>query len=319
MRTILASILLAAAVVGPAAASPAVETIKLFDPSLGETPESIQFDRRGNFVVSLALTGEVRRIGRDGSEQTLAFVPLRPDLQPCGNAFGLPIMGALALDPHDNVYVAVAPCDPGAIGLYRIPAAGGAPVRIAALPADALPNGVAYRAGWLYVADSNRGAVWRIAADGSSTSVWTADPLLAPLPDFFPGPNGLQIFHDEVYVAVSDRAHVVAFPIQADGSAGPGRIHTSGIGLDDFAFDVEGNLYGTTDPFNTVVRVAPDGSQQVLLTAADGLDGPTSCAFGVHGGDRKTLYVNNAAFPFFSTTHRPSILGVDIGIPGKPR
>ena len=67
------------------------------------------------------------------------------------------------------------------------------------------------------------------------------------------------------------------------------------------------------------MKVAPDGTSSVLLTAADGLDGPSSCAFGVHGGDNQHLYVNNAAFPFFSQTHRPAILRVDIGLPGKPR
>lgn len=316
MRIAIVSAVLLAA--GTAAASPAVSTVKLFDPTLGETPESLNFDHRGNLIVSLALTGEVRRIAPDGHEDTLAHLPLSPWIQPCGNAFGVAIMGGVALDPQDNVYVSAAPCDPSAIGIYRIPAGGGEPVRIAALPPDALPNGLAYRAGWLYVADTNLGRVWRVAADGSSTTVWSQDPLLTPLPDFFPGPNGLQIFHDEVYVSVSDRAHVLAFPIHGDGSAGPARVHATGVGLDDFAFDVDGNLYGTTDPFNTLVRISPAGAIDVLLTAADGLDGPTSCAFGVQG-DNQALYVNNAAFPFFSTTHRPAIMRVEIGIPGQPR
>ena len=315
MRAAIVSAVLFAA--SSAAASPAVTTIKLFDPTRGETPESLNFDHRGNIIVSLALTGEVRRIAPDGREATLAHLPLAPSV-PCNNAFGVAIMGGVALDPHDNVFVSVAPCDPTAIGIYRIDADTHAVSKVAALPPDALPNGIAYRAGQLYVADTNLGQVWRIAADGSSTEVWTNDPLLAPLPDFFPGPNGLQIFHDEVYVSVSDRAHVLAFPIRADGSAGPARVHATGVGLDDFAFDVHGDLYGTTDPFNTLVRVSPAGAIDVLLTALDGLDGPTSCAFGVRG-DNQALYLNNAAFPFFSLTHRPSIMRVDIGVPGHPR
>ena len=83
---------------------------------------------------------------------------------------------------------------------------------------------------------------------------------------------------------------------------------------------MKGNLYGTTDPFNTVVRVAPDGATTVLLTAADGLDGPTAAAFGV-GNDNQNLYVTNAAFPFFPgpDPRRPSILRFNVGTPGKPR
>lgn len=114
--------------------------------------------------------------------------------------------------------------------------------------------------------------------------------------------------------------HTRAGRINEDGSAGAWRVHASGVALDDFAFDVKGNLYGTTDPFNTVVRVRPDGTSEVLLTAADGLDGPTATAFGV-GRDSKALYITNAAFPFFlgPDPRRPSLMRLEVGIPGKPR
>ena len=173
------------------------------------------------------------------------------------------------------------------------------------------------------MADTLLGRVWRIRSDGSGApEVWTADPLLTPLfIPLVPGPNGLQIFRGEVYVAVSDRAHVAAFRINEDGTAGPGRVHASGIGLDDFAFDVHGNLYGTTDPSNTVVRVSPDGTQTVLLDASKGLDGPTAAAFGV-GRDSKALYITNAAFPFFpgpNPVRRPSLMRLEVGVPGQPR
>jgi hypothetical protein len=129
----------------------------------------------------------------------------------------------------------------------------------------------------------------------------------------------LQIFRDEVYVSVSSRGHVVAFPINADGSAGPGRVHAM-IGLDDFAFDVQGNLYGMTNFFNTVVRVTQDGATEVLLAFEDGLDGPSSGAFGV-GKDRKNLYIANLAIPTFpgQDPRRPSVMRLHIGIRGEPR
>jgi hypothetical protein len=86
---------------------------------------------------------------------------------------------------------------------------------------------------------------------------------------------------------------------------------------DDFAFDVRGSLYCGTDPFNTLLRIAPDGSVQTLLTAVDGLDGPTAAAFG-HQGDRFRLYVTNAAFPFFPEPppRRPSLMRVSLDVPG---
>ena len=297
-------------------------TAALFNPGAFETPESVQFDRHGNAYVSLALTGEIRKIAPDGTQTTLAVLPVRPDVQPCGNAFGLPLMGAIALDQQGNVYASVNSCEPSQLGVWKVTPAGAATL-VAGLPQGAAPNGIAYHAGWLYVADTLLGRVWRVHADGTGApEVWTADALLTPLfIPLVPGPNGLQIFRGEVYVAVSDRAHVAAFSINEDGSAGPGRVHASGVALDDFAFDVHGNLYGTTDPSNTVVRVSPDGEIKILLDASKGLDGPTAAAFGV-GRDSKSLYITNAAFPFFpgpGPVRRPSLMRLDVGVPGQPR
>src|SRR5215475_10081160 len=289
----------AAPVMAQSVSAQVVETVALFNPAALETPESIQIDRRGNTYISLALTGEIRKIAPNGTQSSLAFLPIRPDVQPCRNSLGVPIMGSIALDHQGNVYASVNSCNLPDLGVWKVTPQGQASL-LAKLPANAPPNGIAYHDGWLYVADTVLGLIWRIHTDGTSLpEVWTADPLLTPVPlPLTPGPNGLQVFHDEVYVAVSDRAQIVAFPILEDGAAGTGRVHASGIALDDFAFDVNGILYGTTDPFNTVVRVAPNGTVTTLLTASDGLDGPTAAAFGV-GADRKNLYITNAAFPFF--------------------
>lgn len=298
-----------------------LSTVALFNPNAFEAPESVQFDRHGNAYVSLALTGEVRKIAPNGTQTTLAFLPIRPDVQPCGNAFGLPIMGSVALDHQGNIYASVNSCNPAQLGVWKVTPAGAVSL-VAGLPQGAAPNGIAYHDGWLYVADTLLGQVWRIHSDGTGApEVWSNSSLLTPLfLPLIPGPNGLQVFRGAVYVAVSDRAHVVAIPIKEDGSAGTARVHAAGIGLDDFAFDVHGNLYGTTDPFNTLVRISPDGTQTVLLTAADGLDGPTSATFGV-GKNSKGLYITNGAFPFFPgpTPRRPSLMRLEIGVPGQPR
>lgn len=298
------------------------ETVVRFNSAAYETPESIQFDRHGNMYVSMALTGEIRKIAADGTQQSLAFMPLRPDVQPCQNSFALPITGALALDHQGNIYVSVNSCNLADLGIWKVTPGGEASL-LAQLPAASAPNGIAYHGGWLYVADTTLGAVWRIHSDGAGgAQLWTNDSLLAPVPlPLTPGPNGIQVFHEEVYVSVSSRAHVVAFPIRPDGSAGTGRVHADDIPLDDFAFDVKGNLYGTTDPFNTVVKITPDGTVTELLTTADGLDGPTAAAFGV-GGDNKNLYITNASFPFFhlpGDERRPGIMRLSVGIAGKPR
>jgi sugar lactone lactonase YvrE len=183
-----------------------LSTVALFNPAAFESPESVQFDRHGNAYISLALTGEVRKIAPGGAQTTLAFLPIRPDVSPCGNAFGLPIMGAVALDHQGNVYASVNSCEPSQLGVWKVTPSGAASL-VAGLPQGSAPNGIAYHDGWLYVADTLLGRVWRIHSDGSGApEVWTADPLLTPLfIPLVPGPNGLQIFRGEVYVAVSDR------------------------------------------------------------------------------------------------------------------
>ena len=313
----------AALLVVTSAAAVDVDTVALFNPAAFETPESVQIARDGAIYVGMALTGEIRRIAPGGTQSSVAFLPIRADLQPCGNGLGFAAMGSIALDHDDNIYAAVLSCNAEDIGVWKI-TTHGTMSQLAHLGASAGPNGLAYRGGWLYASDTLLRLVWRVSSDGTQApSVWTNDPHLAPPPVpvlMTPGPNGVQVFRDAVYVAVSDRDHVVAFPIQTDGSAGRGRIHVSGIGVDDFSFDVKGNLYGTTDPFNTVVRIVPDGTIDVLLTATDGLDGPTATAFGV-GPDNESLYITNAAFPFFPgpAQRRPSLLRIDAGVPGKVR
>jgi sugar lactone lactonase YvrE len=326
-KLFLVPLAIACTFVAASASATKVKTITLFDPAVPETPESIQVDRHGNIYVSLARTGEIRTIAPDGTQSTLALLPLHPEIQPCQNVEGrLGNISGIALDHQGNVYVAVNSCSTADVGIWKVTPCGQS--LLAHLPGDLFPpglarlNGLAYHAGWLYVADSALGLVWRVHSDGQSPAeIWTDDPLLHHPPDpppGLPGPNGLQVFHDEVYVSVSTRAHVVAFPIKANGSAGPGRVHVA-LAFDDFAFDVKGNLYGMTNFFQTVVRVMPDGTSEILLSE-NGLDGPSSGAFGV-GKDKKNLYIANAAFPAFPgpDPRRPSVMRLRVGIPGKPR
>jgi sugar lactone lactonase YvrE len=301
-----------------------VETVALFDSTVPETPESIQVDRQGIVYVSLARTGEIRKIDPDdGPQSTLAFLTAAPG-NVCPNRPGRATIAGIALDHEGNVYVGVSACDAEDHGIWKVTPDGQQSL-LAILPPAARPNGIAYHDGWLYVADSALALVWRAHSDGQSPAeVWTADLLLQhpspPLPGI-PGPNGLQVFLDEVYVSVSDRAHIVAFRIEANGAAGPGRVHAL-LGVDDFAFDEKGNLYAMTNFAQTVERVTPDGRIETRLQLADGLDGPSSGAFGV-GRDNKNLYIANAAFSFAPpptpTPRRPSVMRLHVGIPGQPR
>jgi hypothetical protein len=315
-----------------------IEVIAAFNPMLGETPESVAIDQDNNAYIMMALTGEIRKITPAGTQSTLAWLPLG---QCAPNPFP-PIAGALAIDFWQNLYVGISACDPDDKGIWKVTPEGSA-TRIASLPTDALPNGITVLAGQVYAADSAAPRIWRAptSGDGSPAEVWTTSPLLQdPNPfDLAPGANGLQTYLGEIFVANAGAGTLVAIPLEHGdefvgdfdageayvkyGPAGSGaEIETPPFptfpGCDDFAFDVLGRVYCTTDPFQSVLRINLDGSVDTILEPSDGIDGPTAAAFG-RKQDRKILYVSNAAFPFFpGTGNGPSLMAVEVGLPGYP-
>jgi hypothetical protein len=292
-----------------------VDTIAIFNASLLETPENIAIDSDNNKYVSLALTGEIRKIAPDGTQSTYAMLPLgAPPLTICGPFFAG--LTGITFDEHDNLYANVASCDPNSRGVWKMSRDGQAS-RIAALSMQSLPNGIVHHRDWVYVADSVVGVIWRVADTGGTAELWAGGQALAQIPNGLPGPNGLKLFEGELYVSNPSQSTVVAVRVRPDGSAGSARTHATGVFCDDFAFDVHGNLYCGTDPFDTVVRIAPDGTTDTLLTAADGLDGPTAILFG-QKNEGFDLYITNAAFPFFQVPgpRRPSLMRLRLDVHG---
>ena len=299
-------------VVAPAEAAPPsvevglLETIATFDPSMGDTPESLVIDSCDNIFVSMALSGEIVKVDPNGLLSTHAVLPIG---SPFAVATFSGIMGAMVIDRFDDIYVNVSAVDPADRGVWVVHPDGSSGL-VANLPPSAVPNGIAKRGRTVYVADSAaEGKVWAVPLDGGEPYTWAEHPLLDSNPLIpFPGPNGVQIFRGELYVSNSNTAQIVAFPFPEGGEP---RV-VADVGCDDFAFDVKRNLYCGTDPFNTVLKVAPDGSVETLLDVDDGLDGPTAVLFGRFGVDRFKLYIANAAFPFFSDDPMPSLMRLSL-------
>ncbi|MCG8458710.1 MAG: SMP-30/gluconolactonase/LRE family protein, partial [Holophagales bacterium] len=281
----LASVVLASLLFASPLFAHSAETLILFDPMALETPESIVFDRKDNAYISLALTGEIRKITREGVMTSLAFLPIEGPCDPLPS-----LTTGLALDFFDRLYVAVASCNPANQGVYRVDTRTGAFTLIANAPSATVWNGIDVFFGKIYAADTFDGLVWRIPIYGGSPEIWADDPLLKRPPGApFPGPNGLRFFRGEIFVANSATGNIVAIPIEHGGVAGTARVAATlpaPQGCDEFTFDIRGSIYCTTDPFNTLVRLDPDGTTEILLDASDLLDGPTSCAFGRRGQNR---------------------------------
>lgn len=291
-----------------------------FDAENFETPEGAAVAFDGSVFVSLALTGEIRQVHASGEIKPVAELPLGSLNEFNPERPFPPFAGPLTRRYDGTLFVTLTSNAPGMTGIWRIDP-GHEATLIASLPPNSVPNGIALRLGQLYVADSTQGVIWRVSVRGGTPEIWAENKALQPSigegPPI-PGANGVQIFANEVYVSSSAAQKILAFPIQRRGNAGPPRVVTTNIAADDFAIDVLGNLWVTTNPANTLVRVTQRGSQRVVLTAEDGLDNPTSAVFGRGRRGRNTLYITNAAFPFSSETLRPSVLTIRTLIPGAP-
>ena len=297
---------------GPDPAAARVQTLAAFDPSKGEFPEGIAVDRRQNVYVGLALTGEIRRFDPHGRSSTLATLPV-------GGGFLL----GLATDARGNVYAALASFDPATHGVWSVEP-DGSQERIAALPANGVPNALAFdKAGNLYVTDSALGAVWRIAR-GGGPELFDQHPLLEPEPGTqIPGANGIALEDHSLLVANTRFGRIVHIPIEPHGTAGePTTLieRDDLIGADGVALDVRDNLYLVMfggPAGGRLVRISPDGQVDELAGEADGLTGPASLAFGTDEHARKALFITN--FDLFSTTPKPALVRVEVDRAAKGR
>ena len=316
--SIVGAALLALSALVPAGAVEAdhVETVLAFDPAAGEFPEGIASDKTGNLYVSMFVLDQVRRVDPGGAQTVV--MQLARGAAPAG----------LKLSASGTLYVAASgfnlatgQTDPTTRGVYRLGRDGSA-VRIPGTNAILFPNDLAFdNQGNLYVTDPAGGAVWRIDRNGS-VELWTADPLLQGTGELlgFPyGANGIAFSHGRLIVSNTERGTLVAIPIQSGGDAGAPTVLAQSpalLGVDGLALDVRGSVYAAVNGQNTLVAMWNDGSIEVLATAAEGLNQPSSLAFGTGSRDHRALFLVN--FAVFSPAPTPGVLQFTVGMPGQP-
>jgi sugar lactone lactonase YvrE len=296
---------------GAAAAS--AHTVVSFDPALGEFPEGVAFARDGAMYVSLAPLGEIRHFDESGSSSFFAVDP---------GTTGLGILG-IARDKNGTLYAAVPSDAPDAHGIWAI-APDGSATRLPGSERIVFPNAIALdRHGTLYVTDSILGAVWRVTSEGAE--LWLQHESLeglAVLNPFPLGANGIVYAHGRLLVANTEKKHVVEIAIEHSGAPGSPRIVHAFEGptdfLDGLLVDVAGNLYLCVAGRNELVRVTRSGEEETVATADDGLSIPASLAFDVRGTSKRTLHVTNLSLPDLVPTPVPSVIAVDVPLPGPP-
>jgi gluconolactonase len=124
--------------------------------------------------------------------------------------------------------------------------------------------------GWIYCTDPTRpmgsqsGRIWRVHADSGE-----AQKLVDV--DWYPNGLGFGLNDDELFVAHTQEAQIVRYPLAA-GALGPGEVAftmTDGH-PDGFAFDTDGNLVVCAVQFSdrpgTIQRWTPDGELLDVVT-----------------------------------------------------
>lgn len=252
-------------------------------------PENLAFDDAGNLYFSV-VAGEVRRVPADRTGETglaLGDTELVGSLP--GNAVGVEV------GPDDTVYVAShAESD---TGVWAIPP-NGDPTPLAAI--GGFPNDVRHDQprDRLLVTESFGGVVHEVPLDEDDPSAtqWAADPTLDT--DGL-GANGLTVRDGSLLVTVTQGSangtgvgRLVAFPIEADGSAGAGRtvLESEAIHGADGVTTVGPHVYVAANARNELVRLNPGGRTHVVADGNDGLVFPSDALLG-----REGLFVCNFA------------------------
>ncbi|GGN40445.1 SMP-30/gluconolactonase/LRE family protein [Streptomyces fuscichromogenes] len=265
----------------------AVHTVAAFDYASGQIPENITLNPDRSITLSMigAAAGKAPslvRISPSGQRTVLATSTEGDGIT--GNIRGR----------DGTVYYNVWSSDAARSGVWKI-APGNAPERLAALPTDGLPNGMAIDPSGrtIYVADSLKSTVWAVPVAGGKARAWLTDAALAPVgTEAVPfGANGLRFHKGSVWVSNLAKDSLLRIPVSSDGK--PGRIHviTENIdGVDDFSFlnDRSDVVFAAQNAPDKVSVIYPDGRVRTVLTHADGLASPSATA--VSGNE---LYVTD--------------------------
>jgi sugar lactone lactonase YvrE len=320
-RRVLTMVLLAGLILPAVATAQAqVVWVREYDPALWEFPEGIAVDLQGNIYVAMAVLGQVRKISPDGIETILFQFPT-----------GSLVVG-LAVDAPGNVYAGVVapPEEPSIHGIWKIDHHGLGTHLPGSEAIGMPPNGLAIDPrGNLWVTDSwvpgtmppdAEGSIWRIPPGGEA-ELWYRDSLylggLGLLQGYAPiGANGIAYYHRALYVANTERGHIVRIPVRPSGQPGEPQVlitHPDLALVDGITMDVLGTIFAAIIGQNKIIAISTRTGTVVELAAGDPLDGPASLTFGA-GNDRvDTLFFTNYAV--LSQEPNPGVLKLELDWP----
>lgn len=273
--------------------------------------ENLAIDPSGTIFVTSYESGKIYRLSPDGKQTEFASVN--------GNVTGI-------AERDGNLLVAAT--------IERLPTiiqidSAGSIETLVVLPDAMFLNGITHlmgdslrdgKAERYLVADSYKGAIWEIDAKAKSARIWLQHPLLkrSDVNNPFPAVNGLKIYQNALFASNTQRQLLMRIPLMDGGAPGEPEVFLSNVNLDDFAFDADGNLYGTTHIYNTVIRISPAKEITTIATAAEGVTGSTALAFG-QNDDSTNIYVTTnggMSLPLPTGVAPAKVVRLAVGIPG---
>ncbi len=240
--------------------------------------ENLAIAPDGTIFVTNHETGQIVRITLDGNQEIYATVE--------GKVSGLAFT--------TNGGLVATGWNADSIPVISLITADGTVETLLTLPDAMFLNGITPLSGTQYLtADSYRGAIWLIDIAQRRGSIWLEHSLLARSnpENVIPAANGLKRFGDILYVSNTEKMLLLKIPINTAGEATEPQIFVEKTNIDDFAFDVEGNLYGATHIYNSVIKITPDGKTTIIAQSEQGVIGSTAVAFGQTQSDRTAIYV----------------------------
>lgn len=239
--------------------------------------ENIAINAEGILFVSSYEEGKIYRIAPNGDRTEFASIN--------GTVAGV------ALDHSGNVLVAGVGEDKIS-SIFQI-APSGTVESIVKIPEAMFLNGMTpLKGSHFLVADSYKGAIWDVDVAAKTAKIWMQDNLLArsDTRNPFPAVNGIKIYQNFLFASNTQRQLLLRIPLTEQGAPKTPEVFLTNVNLDDFAFDIKGNLYGTTHVYDSVIRISPDKQITILSQAEQGVTGSTALAFG-QGAYKSSLYV----------------------------
>lgn len=240
--------------------------------------ENLAIAPDGTIFVTNHEVGNIVRITPDGNQQIHASVE--------GKVSGLAFTS--------NGGLVATGWNADSIPVISLITADGTVETLLKLPDAIFLNGITPLSHTQYLAaDSYRGAIWLIDIAQRHSSIWLEHSLLARsnAENVIPAANGLKRFGNLLYVSNTEKMLLLRIPLSLTNEPGEPEIFVEQTNIDDFAFDVEGNLYGATHIYNSVVKITPDGNTTIIAQAEQGVIGSTAVAFGQTESERTAIYV----------------------------